>query len=34
MAVCRWCHTQIEQNPTWAKENGHLLTPEQRRAIA
>jgi hypothetical protein len=34
MAVCRWCHTQIEQNPTWAKENGYLLTPEQRRTIA
>jgi len=33
MAVCRWCHTQIEQNPTWAKEHGYLVTPEQRRAI-
>jgi len=34
MSVCRYHHDQIEQNPTWAKENGYLLTPEQRLAIA
>jgi hypothetical protein len=34
MAVCRPHHDQIETNPAWAKENGYLLTPEQRRAIS
>jgi len=34
MSVCRYHHDQIEQNPTLAKENGYLLTPEQRRALA
>jgi len=34
MAVCRPHHDQIEKNPAWAKANGYLLTPEQRRLIA
>jgi len=23
LAVCRACHSKIELNPTWAKENGY-----------
>ncbi len=34
MVVCRPHHDRIEKNPAWAKEQGYLLTPEQRRAIA
>ena len=34
MSCCRPHHDQIEANPAWAKENGYLLTPEQRRFIA
>lgn len=33
MAVDRQHHDQIESNPAWAKENGYLLTPEQRRKL-
>jgi len=25
MAVCRSCHSEIELNPIWAKENGYSL---------
>ena len=25
VAVCRTCHTEIELNPIWAKENGYSL---------
>jgi len=25
LAVCRGCHTLIEENPTWAKEKGYSL---------
>ena len=25
MAVCRGCHSEIELNPIWAKENGYSL---------
>lgn len=25
LAVCRSCHTQIEENPEWAKEQGYSL---------
>lgn len=25
LAVCRGCHTRIETNPEWAKENGYSL---------
>lgn len=34
LACCRPHHQQIEENPDWAKSQGYLLTPEQRRAIA
>ncbi len=33
-ATCHPHHDQIEANPEWAKSQGYLLTPEQRRAIA
>lgn len=34
MSVCAMHHRHIEQNPEWSKENGYILTAEQRRAIA
>ncbi len=34
LACCRRHHQQIESNPSWAKENGYILTTEQKRAIA
>lgn len=32
--LCNAHHRYVEENPEWSKENGFLLTPEQRRAIA
>lgn len=26
LAVCRTCHIRIEEQPIWAKENGHSIT--------
>ena len=33
LSCCRDHHTKIEENPEWAKANGYLLTPEQRRIL-
>lgn len=33
MSACRICHTLIEENQDWAREEGYLLTPQQRREL-
>ncbi len=33
LAVCQEDHDHIEHHGDWAREQGYLLTPEQRRAI-
>lgn len=33
MSACRTCHTLIENNPDWARCEGYLLTPQQRREL-
>lgn len=33
MAVCRECHTMIEESPAWATAQGFLLTVAQKRGL-
>jgi len=33
MAICNPCHLKVESEGNWARPNGFLLTPEQRRLL-